>query len=252
MNSIKEGAMYLEQWFQAVHANLAHIEVGERAAIVAAAEAVAASLANQGAIHVMDTGHLLRHEAYFRAGGLMAIAPLSYEFTLENPTPQRTVSLAADRAADLEARKVALALDSSAIRPGDIVIINSNSGRTANVIEMGLQCRAQGIVTIGIASLQQMTRCETAHPSGKKLFDVVDYPIDNGAPYGDAAIPVEDNEKMCPLSGIASALILWAVQAEAVERLQARGINPSIFRSVHVSGHEYIDAQIERFKRQGI
>jgi uncharacterized phosphosugar-binding protein len=241
--------MYLDQWFAAAAASLEHIRTDQRPFIEAAAEAIAASLAQQGAIHVMDTGHLLRHEAYFRAGGLMALSPFHYELHVDNPVVQRE---AAADSAELEGRKITLALDSSKVRAGDVFIINSNSGRTSNVIEAALQCRGRSVTTIGIASVAQMTRCEAAHPTGKKLFDVVDYTIDNGAPYGDAVISVRDNENMCPLSGVASALILWAVQAEAVERLQARGVNPSIFRSVHVSGQAYIDRQLERFKAQGV
>ncbi|MCP4638931.1 MAG: hypothetical protein GY851_00785, partial [bacterium] len=58
--------------------------------------------------------------------------------------------------------------------------------------------------------------------------------------------------KMCPVSGLAGTYVLWAVQADAVERLQARGVNPTIFRSVHVSGPEYIEKQREQFEKQGI
>ena len=97
-----------------------------------------------------------------------------------------------------------------------------------------------------------MKGCPAAHVSGKKLFDVADICIDNCGPFGDASIEVKDNEKMCPVSGMAATYVLWAVQAEAVERLQARGVNPTIFRSVHVSGHEYIDEQRKAFMERGV
>lgn len=243
--------MYLDQFFSAAETVFRRIREEQRGAIEAAAEAIAKSLSAQGALAVMDTGHMLKHEALVRAGGLMAIAPFSYELTVENDMPQRIPARTPEENADIEARKAALALDASNLRPGDVLIINSNSGRTSNVIEITLQCKPRGIVTIGIASTDQMTRCTAAHPSGKKLFDVADIAIDNCGPYGDAAIEVKDNEKMCPLSGLASAYVLWAVQAEAVERLQARGLNPTIYRSVHVSGQEYIDKQREKFITRG-
>lgn len=244
--------MYLGQYFEAVDTALKAIRETQRPVIEKAAEAVARSLANKGALLVMDTGHMLRHEAFNRAGGLMAIAPFSYALNVENPLDQRKVVRTDYELASLEAKTVALALDQSKLKSGDVMIINSNSGRTPNVIEVALACRERGITTIAICSSEQMRNCSAAHPSGKKLFDVADICIDNCSPHGDASIPVKDNEKMCPLSGLAGTYVLWAIQAEAVERLQARGVNPTIFRSVHVSGHEYIDKQREQFMQKGI
>jgi uncharacterized phosphosugar-binding protein len=97
-----------------------------------------------------------------------------------------------------------------------------------------------------------MAKCDAAHPSGKKLFDVADICIDNCGPHGDAAVEVKDNERMCPMSGLAATYIFWAIHAEVVERLQARGINPTIFRSVHVSGPAYVEMQRAEFLEKGI
>ena len=83
-------------------------------------------------------------------------------------------------------------------------------------------------------------------------FDVADIRIDNCAPHGDASVEVKDNEKICPLSGLAATYCLWAVQAEAVERLQAAGVNPTIFRSVHVGGPEHVEQQRKAFLEQGV
>ena len=244
--------MYLDKYFEAVERVFERIRTTQRDAILCAAKAIADRLADRGALLVMDTGHMLRHEAFFRAGGLMAIAPFSYALQVDNPIDQRAVERTPEETAELEARTVALALDSSKMRPGDVLIINSNSGRTANVIDVAMQCRERDITTIAICSSEQMRKCPAAHPSGKKLFDVADICVDNCGPHGDAAVEVEGNEKMCPVSGLASTYILWAIQAEAVERLQQAGVNPSIFRSVHVSGREYVDKQRETFLERGI
>ncbi|HOF40055.1 MAG TPA: sugar isomerase domain-containing protein [Candidatus Hydrogenedentes bacterium] len=243
---------YLDDFFAAANSVFEKIRTTQRSAIESAAEAIAASLADGGAVCVMDTGHMLKHEAFNRAGGLMALAPFSYALDVENPLTQRTEARSEEENAEFEARLVALALDRSLLASGDVLIINSNSGRTPNVIETALQCRERGIVTIGISSSEQMRGCTAAHPSGKKLFDVVDVALDNCAPFGDAAVEVKDNEKMCPMSGMAGAYCLWAVHAEAVERLQARGINPTIFRSVHVSGGGFVEEQRKKFLERGV
>lgn len=244
--------MYLERYFEAVDDLLGQIRSTQVESIQKAAEAIAAALAEHGALHIMDTGHMLKYEAFNRAGGLMAMGPFGYELKIENPVEHRPKRRTKEEEADILARTIALALDSSNVTGGDVLIINSNSGRTANVIEVALQCESRGVTTIGIASAHQMKRCAVAHRSGKKLFDVVDIAIDNCGPYGDAMIKVRDNEKMCPGSGLAATYILWAIQAETVERLQDRGVNPTIFRSVHVSGPGYIDKQRARFLKKGV
>ncbi|MBN2311542.1 MAG: sugar isomerase domain-containing protein [Candidatus Hydrogenedentes bacterium] len=244
--------MYLEAFFEAVDSVFATIRNTQRGTIEVAAGVIAESLANHGALLVMDTGHMLKHEAFNRAGGLMAIAPFSYGLSVECPINQRTVERSAEEEAELESRTVALALDKSKMKRGDVLIINSNSGRTSNVVEVALQCKERGITTIALCSAAQMNGCSVAHISGKKLFDAADICIDNCGPFGDASIEVKDNEKMCPLSGLAATYVLWAIQAEAVGLLQARGVNPTIFRSVHVSGPEYIEKQREAFLKQGV
>lgn len=243
--------MYIDYYFDAVDTCLHAVRTTQRAAIEAAAAAVADAIARKGVLAVMDTGHLLKYEAYYRAGGLLAITQFSYELTLENLVHHRKPEVSPAQAADLEARKAALALDSSNLRTGDVLLINSNSGRTSNVIEAAVQARARGIVTVGLASRAQMDGCTAAHPSGKKLLEVVDIAIDNGAPFGDAAVEVPGNEKMCPLSGIASAYVFWAIQAQAVQLLNARGIQPSIYRSNHVSGQAFVEEQRARYAERG-
>ena len=245
--------MYLDKYFEAIDGVFAKIRETQIDAIRDAAEAIARSLADKGMLAVMDTGHMLKHEAHYRAGGMMAIVPFSYSLDVENPAEQRKEpEHVSEEKAGIEARTVAVALDSSKLRRGDVLIINSNSGRTSNVIEVAVQCKERGIATVAISSSEQMRKCAAAHPSGKKLFDVADICIDNCGPHGDAMLEIEDNEKMCPASGLAGAYAFWAVHAETVERLQARGVNPSIFRSVHVSGREYVEEQHKRFVETGI
>jgi uncharacterized phosphosugar-binding protein len=244
--------MYLDRYFAAVAAALERIRSGERAAIERAGAAVAAALEGRGVLHVMDTGHLLRHEAHLRAGGLAAITPFSFELALDSAALGRTSAMAPAARAAWTARLVTLALDASTVRTGDVMIINSNSGRTANVIEVAIQCHARGVTTVGIASSAQMRGCDAEHRSGNKLFDVADIAIDNCGVFGDAAVPVDNNEAMCPLSGITAAYILWAIQAVAVERLQAAGAQPTIYRSVHLGGMDSVERQQRNYIEKGV
>jgi len=240
--------MYLDTYFDNLQARLARLRESQRANIEAAGALVAEALAGKGIWAVMDTGHLLQHEAHIRAGGLLALTPFAYELKIEDENESRAPR--GDQ--ELELKKTRLALEASRLRAGDVLLINSNSGRTANVIEAALHCRTLGVRTIGLASSEQMQKCAASHPCGKKLHDTVDVAIDNGAPYGDACVPVEGNEAMCPLSGILSACVLWAIQADAVTRLEARGIRPGIYRSVHLSGQEFVDEQKRIYRERGV
>jgi len=244
--------MYLDEYFTKIEDVFARIRSTQIENIKKAAEIIASSLANRGVLAVMDTGHMLKHEALRRAGGMMVITPFSYGLNVEETIEQRPMARSAEEAALLETRTVGLALDSSKLRRGDVLIINSNSGRTANVVEVAIQCKARGISTIGIVSFEQMIKCAAVHASGKKLVDVAGLCIDNCGPYGDAMVQVRDNEKTCPASGLAATYVFWAIHAEAVERLQAQGVNPTIYRSVHVGGSEDVEKQRKRFLEQGI
>lgn len=240
--------MYLDQYLGAAETLLRRIREEQYDTIQRAGLLLAACLRNKGAICVMDTGHLLQHEAFIRAGGLAAFFPFSFEMRVDNPIEGREDPL--DDPARLVG-EVSLALDRSRLAKGDVLIINSNSGRSANIIELALQGHTRGIVTIGIASAEQMRHCAPAHPSEKKLARVVDIFIDNCTPHGDGLVPVRENERMCPGSGVASAHILWAMQAMAVSALETDGLRPTIYRSVHLSGQAHVDAQRAAYREQG-
>lgn len=240
--------MYMEQYFRAAEGLFRRIREEQYDHIERAGVLVGACLRQQGAVCVMDTGHLLQHEAFLRAGGLASFAPFSFEMRVDNPVEGRVDPLT-DPATVVG--EVALALSRSRLKQGDVLIINSNSGRSATVVETAMQCHDRGIVTVGIASAEQMRRCAPDHPSEKKLAKVVDIFIDNCTPYGDALVPVKDNEPMCPGSGMAAAHILWAIQAMAVYVLEQDGLQPTIFRSVHLSGEEHLEAQREAHRKRG-
>ncbi|MCL4692066.1 MAG: SIS domain-containing protein, partial [Candidatus Hydrogenedentes bacterium] len=94
--------MYLDMYFEQVEKSFRRIRETQLRAIKEAAGAVAQSLVNRGALLIMDTGHMLRYEAFFRAGGMMAVAPFSYELKLDNPVDQRKAERSGEEQAELE------------------------------------------------------------------------------------------------------------------------------------------------------
>ena len=105
----------------------------------------------------------------------------------------------------------------------DVLTIVSNSGRNALPVEMARLARARGITTIGITSLTHSGQVGSRDPSGKRLFEVVDIVIDNGAPYGDALIDIDGGgQRMGPLSTITGATIINAIAIDAAARLRGQ------------------------------
>ena len=63
------------------------------------------------------------------------------------------------------------------------------------------------------------------HPSGKRLFELADVVLDNGAPYGDAVLAT-GGVAVCAISSITAALLAQMVVAEVVRALLAAGETP--------------------------
>lgn len=244
--------MYLDQYFKVIEGLMAKIQHTQRENIEKAAGLVAESLAEKGGWFIMDTGHMLQWEAFRRAGGMVGITPFSYELNVKSELGHRNDPLPPGKAAALESQTVHLALEKSKLKKGDVLLINSNSGRSANVIAVALQAQERGIHTIGLASKLQMDHCEAEHPSKRKLDQVTECFIDNCGGVGDAVIPVTDNERMCPLSGLGSCYIFWAIHAHAVKLLEEKGIKPTIYRSVHTGSMDFVLEQEATYRERGI
>lgn len=244
--------MYLDQYFKVIEGLMAKIQHTQRENIEKAAGLVAESLAQQGGWFLMDTDHHLQHEAVGRAGGMVGITPFGYALTVESDLGHRNEPLPPGKAAALESQTVHLALEKSTLKKGDVLLINSNAGNAANVIAVGLQAQERGIHTIGLASKLQMDYCEAQHPSKRKLDQVTACFIDNCSGVGDAVIPVTENERMCPLSGLGAAYIFWAIQAHAVKLLEEKEMKPTIYRSVHTGGGDFVLEQEASYRERGI
>jgi uncharacterized phosphosugar-binding protein len=118
------------------------------------------------------------------------------------------------------------------MKPGDVIIVISTSGRNAVPIEMAMAARDRGLKVIALASLAYSRSQPSRHPSGKRLADVADLILDNGSPPGDALLELPGlPEKIGPSSGAVGAAILHAVIVQAVANLLERGIEPPVFLS---------------------
>jgi uncharacterized phosphosugar-binding protein len=60
--------------------------------------------------------------------------------------------------------------------------------------------------------------------------------IDNGAPYGDAALPLPGGGAVCPVSNLTGVLIAQLLVADVVGRFLTAGQAPPVYRSANTPG----------------
>ncbi|TDW24252.1 putative N-acetylmannosamine-6-phosphate epimerase [Kribbella kalugense] len=225
----------VDRLFGRVLQELADLRDNQRPMIEAAAGLVADAIAGGHRVAVYDTGHLVSHEFVARTGGLVALTRLE-------------IPAGADSQTRIEA-----GLDSASVVSGGVLIIGSVSGTSRDTVELAMAARHRGAAVVAVTASKHSSRLEPEHPSGRRLLDVADVVLDNQAPYGDAFLTVRLLDRpLVPLSGLGAVTALWAVIASAAEKLAARGIEPSVYRSIHLPGGPADVAQIEaRYAKKG-
>src|SRR6185437_11028930 len=209
----------------------------------AARDAVAVALAADRVVYVAGSGHshLIAEEAFYRAGGIAAAQAIL--------DPDLMLHVSASRSTELEreAGRAERVLADYRLMYGDVVFVASNSGRNAYPIEMALAAKARGATIIALTSLQHTRRVTSRHSSGKRLFEVSDIVLDNGAEYGDANLPV-GRHGLCmgPTSTIIGVFIINAVLAEAVDHLSKHEVAVDVYQSANKEGAEAAADEIIR------
>jgi uncharacterized phosphosugar-binding protein len=222
--------MLIERYFEKLREKLDEI-ASRPETIRLAAKLCADALASGGVIHIFDSGHLIASELFGRAGGLVALSQLTFSLNVNNAVKSRATR---PDEKTLSFGYIEHVFETNQLRSGDVLFVGSVSGKTANVIELALQARAHGLTVIAVTALAYSSRLVSEHPSGKRLFEVADLALDNGAPFGDAMLDVEGLDyAICPASGIGAAAVMWAVVAGIVQEMLARGLVPTIYPSVN-------------------
>jgi uncharacterized phosphosugar-binding protein len=214
--------------------------------ILKAAEMIATSLAQGGILHVLGTSHsqLLAQEIFYRAGCLVPT----------NAMIEPTLGLrkASENCYWYERQEAygKVVLDSYQTEPGDVLLIISTSGRNEVPVEVALRAKKRGLKVIALVSLPYCASVEARHSSGKKLPDIADVVLDNGAVLGEAAIELEGVPyKVGATSGVIGAAILQALVVQVAETLAGRSVEPPIWVSINLPGGPEINAKyLKRYK----
>jgi len=238
---------------QAVRQVLDHLERTQSESIERAADLVVQAYRNGGAVFCSEVGHGIQGDFLNRAGGLAALQPFSFSFAVQDAVPACLQERRKADGADRELETVRLAVRTSSLRAGDVMVIGSVSGRNRRPVELALTCRERGVRTIGMTSMAYTSQVASLHPSGKRLCDVVDVVVDIGAPYGDAAVEIPGMDiAVLPVSGVAFAVAGWMIWERVMSKMAAEGDPPTVFMSVNrPGGQEYYEAARRRLNERG-
>ena len=200
--------MSARAYFETAIATLRQVMETQQEPIGQAAEMLVQAVADDRSIYSFGASHsfILTEELVYRTGGLMLVNPI-YPHGMNLFIRPMTATSRLERVPGLGTELLA----SSTAKAGDVLLIASTSGRNAVVIDMAIAAREQGIHVIGITALSYTQGVSSRHPSGKKLADLCEIVIDNGAPYGDAAVAVPGRRwGRCPPSPAAPSWTRWS------------------------------------------
>ena len=242
-----------ERFFHEALARLQPLLDGQRGALDRAASLCTEAIAADGLVHLFGCGHsrMLCEEMTPRQGcfvGWHTIVELAltYHNLLVGPNGLRQ-SLHLEKTTGY-AEQI---LRNFAFGPKDVLIVISTSGIREVIIEMAEGARRRGLSVIGVVSRAHCERARPAHSSGKKLLDVADVILDNGAPEGDTLLPLQGSpSRTGPFSTVGGALVMNMLRCEVAQRLVDRGIEPVFLPSHQFVGSRSVEEQLEYFYAQ--
>lgn len=241
MSTTPTAAAYLAELAQ----RMARLFEANGTAIAAAADAVERTARADGLVYIFGTGHshTLAEEAHYRAGGLALTVPILAATTMvhEGAVAGTVFERIPGIVAPIFARYP--------IGPDDVLFVVSNSGVNAAPVEAAEIGKARGATVVAITS---ETYSKEAAKGRKRLAEVADIVLDNGAPAGDAIASVPGSPlKVGPVSTSIGAALMNAVLAEAAARLQASGVPAPIYLSANMPGAaEVNEGLVQRYRKR--
>jgi len=226
-----DGPQAYSNYFDQVEQLFSVIRTTQASAIQKAAATIAEAMARDNILHVFGTGHshMFAEELFYRAGGFANVnAILETGLMLHEGAAKST-------ALERLHGYAPILLDRYDIKPGDVLIIASNSGINPVPVEMARTACQRKLATIAITSLKHSKAMASRDIEGQKLYEVVDQVIDNCCELGDASVTIEGMPyPIGPLSSLAGILILNSIMCQVAQGLVARGKVPPIYVSSNV------------------
>ena len=235
-----------QQYIKNIQKLISNVAETQMSQIDEAGEIVARTIMNKGFVYTFGTGHshMMAEELFYRAGGVARIYPILEDaLMLHNGAIKSTEMERLDGYAELISNRYEFT-------EKDCLIIASNSGRNAVIVEMVMIARKKGMKVIGLSNLAHSKAQESRHSSGLKLYQICDVVLDNQGCLGDASIYLPQIDRnIAATSTSLGAMLMHLVVISAIECMLERQFVPDIFSSSNLDeGDEINDKICEKFR----
>lgn len=220
-------------YLDVVTETIGRVADGQRDGVRRAADLITTALRNGGVVQAFGTGHseALAMEIAGRAGGLVPTNRIALrDLVLRGGESVEILGPTLERDPTVAHRLYEV----SPVDPRDVFVIASNSGVNGTIVEFASLVKERGHGLVAITSREHSAGVPSRHPSGRKLGDLADVVLDNGAPYGDATLPLPGGGAVGAVSSITAALLAQQIVVEVVRRLVEAGETPPVYLSANI------------------
>jgi len=237
-----------KSYLNIIREQLDKLEQTQEQSIDQVAKVCADAIQAGGLLYFFGTGHahMLCEEPFYRAGGMACVSPILEPSLMLHQGGAKSSAL--ERLPDLGSTVVA----ESGVGEKDVLFLISNSGRNSVPIDGALGGKKRGATTVAVTSMAHSGAVTSRHPSGKRLFEVCDYVLDNCGVYGDACIELPGlTQAISPTSTVLGAALINLVMTQTAQLLLERGVTPPVFASANTDqGDKANKAVIAEYKKR--
>lgn len=213
---------------------LQKVQESQREPMLRAATAISEAIVGGHGVFIFGCSHaaILAAEVFYRAGGLALINPIFAPGLTPDVRP-------ITRTTEIERMEGygRVILNTSPVKPGDVLVVHSVSGRNGVPVEMAIEAKALGVTVIALTSVEYAKSVSSRHSSGLRLHEVAHIVLDNCGLPGDAVVDVPGlGQRTGPTSDLVGAAILHSVVAQVIGNLIAEGLTPPVFVSANLEG----------------
>ena len=225
-----------KDFFKVARERLDNVKNAQQENILAAAKMMGDCMEENGVIQLfgLNHGRAFSMELGYRAGGLMPF----HQFNTVDLVMRKIISEDEYNKDDFNDRiEMAHKLwDCYNIMPTDMFVLISFAGNEGILVETALKAKKEGYKIIAVVTKKLADQAAAKHPSGKKLTDIADLVIDNGADAVDALLDVDGVHKMNQIATISGNVIAQMITAEIYHYLTNKGRECPILLSANVKG----------------
>ncbi len=236
---------------------LEHVRTTQSALISDCAERCARTILADGLVHLFGSGHsrMALEEMFPRYGSFPGFHPIvELSVTYHN----QVVGANGQRQAMFIERTEGLGqviLRNFDFGTHDLMWVVSSSGTGALVVDVALEAKRRGLPVFALISAAHSQVSASGHSSGRKLADIAELVLDNGAGPGDAMVAVQGlRYPVGPGSTLGNTAIINSVKCEVARLLTAGGQPPHVLTHSHFIGEtasrEVFDAAYDEYRRR--